>query len=163
MTRSLVSAISPCIQKYFEFRPISTRFGLRARCMPCPAALPSSLAWQPCPPALPGSLALPVSLARRPCLPALPACIARQPCPAAFPGSLARQPCTSSLAPAALHQQPCTSSLARQPCLAVRPILTGFVFSPISPCFHYLHARAAVLQTGSNLFSCSFVELLHHN
>jgi hypothetical protein len=37
------------------------------------------------------------------------------------------------------------------------------VFCPISPCFHYLHARAAVQQTGSNLFSCSYVDLLHHN
>jgi hypothetical protein len=29
--------------------------------------------------------------------------------------------------------------------------------------FHYLHARAAVQQTGSNLFSFSYVDLLHHN
>jgi hypothetical protein len=42
-------------------------------------------------------------------------------------------------------------SLARQPCPIVRPILTGF------------DARAAVQQTGSNLFSCSYVDLLHHN
>jgi hypothetical protein len=57
--------ISPCIQKYFEFRPISTRFGLRAHCIQkyfeyrpistgfglCarPAALPGSLDRQPFP------------------------------------------------------------------------------------------------------------------
>jgi hypothetical protein len=29
--------------------------------------------------------------------------------------------------------------------------------------FHYLHAHTADQQTGSNLFSCSYVELLHHN
>jgi hypothetical protein len=63
---------------------------------------------------------------------------ARQPCPAALLGSLARQ---------------------------FDQFRTGFVFSPISPCFHYLrfhylHARAAVQQTGSNLFSCSYVDLL---
>jgi hypothetical protein len=33
------------------------------------------------------------------------------------------------------------------------------VFSPISPCFHFLHARADVQQTGLNLFSCSYVDL----
>jgi hypothetical protein len=37
------------------------------------------------------------------------------------------------------------------------------VFSPISPRFHYLHACAAVQQTGSNLFSFSYVDLLHDN
>jgi hypothetical protein len=56
-----------CMQKYFEFRPISTGFGLRG-----------SLARQPCPAVLPGSLA-------------------RQPCPAALPGSLARQLCPATL------------------------------------------------------------------
>jgi hypothetical protein len=40
---------------------------------PCPASLPSSLAWQSCPAVLPGSLA-------------------RQSCPAVLPCSLARQP-----------------------------------------------------------------------
>jgi hypothetical protein len=94
------------IQKYFEFRLISTEFGLRAMhseifrvstnfdqiwitccSQPCPVALPASLARQPCPAAFPGSLA------RQPCTAAFPGRLPRQPCPAALPASLARQPC----------------------------------------------------------------------
>jgi hypothetical protein len=43
-------------------------------------------------------------------------------------------------------------------------VLTGLnlflvQFHQARPCFHYLHARAAVQQTGSNLLSCSYVDL----
>jgi hypothetical protein len=48
-------------------------------------------------------------------------------------------------------------------CARCCPDRFKLVFSPISPCFHYLHARAAVQQTGLNLFSFSYVDLLHHN
>jgi hypothetical protein len=74
--------------------------------MPCPAALPGSLAWQPCPAVFPGSLsrqpcpvALNGSLAERVlhCLAALPGSLSRQPCPEALPGSLARQPYPAAL------------------------------------------------------------------
>jgi hypothetical protein len=53
--------------------------------LPCPAALPGSLARQPCPAALPGSLAHLLFPATLPCS------LARQPCPAALPANLAEK------------------------------------------------------------------------
>jgi hypothetical protein len=115
---------------------------------------------------------------------ALPGSLARQPCPAALPGSLAwqfdqfrpdlmraRSPCfrhCSKYCISPCIQQPCSAafpgSLARQPCLAVRPISTGFDARARSLRSHRtvlqwqvtkLRARAAVL-TGLNLFVVRF-------
>jgi hypothetical protein len=136
----------------------------------CPAALPGSLARQPCP------AALSCSLVRQPCPAALtaslPGSFAWQPCP----GSLTRQPCSAvrpistafdalarslarSLAMQSLH---CATVASHQTaCARCCPDRLKLVFSPISPCFHYLHARAAVLQTGLNLFSCSYEDIIN--
>jgi hypothetical protein len=82
----------------------------------------------------------------------------QQPCPAALPGcsiNFDRIWCGRSLAPQSPH---CTTVAGHQTaCARCCPERFKLIFSPISPCFHYLHARAAVQQTGSNLFSCSVV------
>jgi hypothetical protein len=95
--------------------------------------------------------------------------LARQPGPAAWPGSLARQPgpavrpiLTGFIARARslrTHRSVLQWQVTKLHARAA--VLTGkLVFSPISPCFQYLHARAAVQQTGSNLFSCSYSDLI---
>jgi hypothetical protein len=74
-------------------------------------------------------------------------------------------PCIQQPCPAALPQ-PRPGSLAPQPCSAVRPISTGFdALAPQSPhCTTLqwqvtkLHARAAAVLTGLNLFLVQF----HH-
>jgi hypothetical protein len=87
----------------------------------------------------------------------------QQPCPAGLPGSLARRfdqfrpDLMRALAPQSPH---CTTVAGHQTaCARCCPDRFKLVFSPISPCFHFLHARAAVQQTGSNMFSCSYVDL----
>jgi hypothetical protein len=115
--------ISPCIQR------------------PCPAALPGSLA----PAALLGS-----SLARQqPCPAALPGSLAS--CSAALPGRLARQfdqfrpDLMRALARSAVIALYCTAVAGHQTACArcCCPDRFKLVFSPISPCFHYLHLNAA--------------------
>jgi hypothetical protein len=101
----------------------------------------------------------PGSLAQQPCQTALPGSLARQPCPAVRPISTGFYARARSLhSHRTVLQWQVTKQHAR--CC---PDRFKLIFSPISPCFHYLHARAAVQQTGSNLFSCSYVDLLHHN
>jgi hypothetical protein len=87
----------------------------------------------------------------------------QQPCSAALPNSLARQfdqfrpNLMRALAPQSPH---CTTVAGHQTaCARCCPDRFKLVFSPISPFFYYLSARAAVQQTGSNLFSCSYVDL----
>jgi hypothetical protein len=142
------------------FRVIAQNIALLSNFTMHSAALPGSracsLARQPCPAALPESFA-PAALLGS---------LARQPCSAALPGStLPGSTLPGSLTPAVL-----LVSLVRQPFLAVRPISTGFdalgpqsphcttghqtacvgccpdrfklVFSPISPCFHYVSPNA---------------------
>jgi hypothetical protein len=82
---------------------------------------------------------------------------------AALLGSLARlfdqfrPDLMRALAPQSPH---CTTVAGHQTaCARCCPDRFKLIFSPISPCFHYLHARAAVQETGSNLFSCSYVDL----
>jgi hypothetical protein len=109
--------------------------------------------------------------------------LARQPC-SRLPGSLARAAVQTSpnrfsrilhrtlrpdlmraLARSLAPQSPHCTTVAGHQTACARCCPDGFklVFSPISLCFHYLHERAAVQQKGSNLFSCSYVDLLHHN
>jgi hypothetical protein len=132
-------ARQPCLEALLQPRP-----GSLAR-QPCPAALPGSLARQPCPSALPGSLD-------------------RQPCPAALPGSLARQfdqfrpDLMRALASSAVNALYFTTvaghltACARCCC----PDRFKLVFSPISPCFHYLHALRALLSS-RQVQTCSVV------
>jgi hypothetical protein len=145
--------ISPCFQHIFA--PLHT--ALRP------------LSWQPCA-RLPGSLA-------RACPAALLA-LARQPCARCCPDkseqvqqnitpdtSTGFDACARSLARSLAPQSPHCTTVAGHQTACARCCPDGFklVFSPISLCFHYLHERAAVQQKGSNLFSCSYVDLLHHN
>jgi hypothetical protein len=94
----------------------------------------------------------------------LPCSLARQPCPAVRPistGFDARVLTGLNLLLVQLHHAfiMCHQTACARCCTDRFKL----VFCPISPCFHYLHARAAVQQTGSNLFSCSYVDLLHLN
>jgi hypothetical protein len=124
---------------------------------PCPAALPSSLARQPCPAALLGSLAQQFDQFRPDLMRALARSLRSH-------RTVLQWQVTKLHARAAVliglnlflvqlhhafimcHQTACAR------CCTDRFKL---FFCPISPCFHYLHERAAVQQTGLNLFSCS--------
>jgi hypothetical protein len=82
--------------------------------------------------------------------------LAQQPCPAVRPISTEFDARARS-AVTALYYSGRSPNCMRA--LLHCPDRFKLVFSPISPFFYYLSARAAVQQTGSNLFSCSYVDL----
>jgi hypothetical protein len=121
------------------------------------------------------SAALPGRL-RQVCLATLPGRIARQDCPAALTGSLDRKDCPAGL-PGSLDRQfdqfrPDLMRALRSHRTVLQwqvtklharaAVLTGLNLFLVQ--FHHafiicMRARAAVQQTGSNLFSCSYVDL----
>jgi hypothetical protein len=137
---------------------------------PCPAALPGSLARQPCPAALPrqpcsaalfGSLSWQFDQFR----PDLMRSLARSAVTALYYSAVAgHQTASVRCCPDGFKLvfspiSPCFHYVSPNACARCCTDRFKLVFSPISPCFHYFHARAAVQQTGLNLFSCSYADL----
>jgi hypothetical protein len=129
----LLVLVAANLLRILHFRPISPCFQLLSILCHCiHVTLPGSLARQPCPTALPGSLARQFDQFR----PDLMRALARSAVTALYYTAVAG------------HQTAC----ARCCC----PDRFKLVFSPISPCFHYLHALRALLSS-RQVLTCSVV------